>query len=291
MQEIITDLIEKAPKLKIAIIGDVIIDKYIVGDVDRISPEAPVPVLIQKSTYQKFGGAGNVYCNLKNLGVDTYLFTTGEHNFLTDDFFIHPGKTPIKTRIMSGNHHLLRIDEEDAPDYVQYDDVAWREDFEKLLPSLDAVIFSDYHKGVCDVTITQTIISACCEKGIPVIVDAKTDFYKYKHATIMKCNKKESSGIDVQKLRLDLLVSYFLVTCGEQGISLYYSKGSEGFNGHEVNIIDVCGAGDTVTAVVTFAFSGGYNVLQATELANRAAAEVCKHAGVYAITKEDLLKL
>jgi rfaE bifunctional protein kinase chain/domain len=287
----IQELLDKAPKLKIAIIGDVIIDKYIIGDVERISPEAPVPVLIQQSSYYKFGGAGNVYCNLKNLGVDTYIFTTGEYNFLADDFFIHPGKTPIKTRIMSGNHHLLRIDEEDSPSYVQYDDVAWRHDFETLLPSLDCVIFSDYHKGSIDITTAQTIINSCNEKGIPVIVDAKKDFHKYKYATIVKCNNKEASNISVIRCREDFIINYFIVTLGSSGISLHSSKGQDVFLGHKVNIIDVCGAGDTVTAIIAFAFSCGLNIMEATELANKAAAEVCKHAGVYAITKEDLLKL
>lgn len=288
----IQELLEKASKLKIAIIGDLIEDRYIFGDVERVSPEAPVVVVMKTGETSYLGGAGNVFLNLLNIGVDTYLFTRGEKNIVAPDIFIHPGITPKKTRIMSKKHHLLRIDEENInQEDVAYDDLSWREDIEKLLPSLDAVIFSDYHKGTISAEIAQTIIHLCNEKAIPVIVDAKRDFEKYKYANVIKCNKHEAKGINVDELRVSLHVNYFIVTMGEYGAILNSSTGIDHVSTPSIGIIDVCGAGDTVMAVLAVAYSSGNNIIQSLELANKAAAETCKHAGVYAIKKEDLLKL
>lgn len=288
------ELLEKAPKLKIAIIGDLIEDKYIIGDVHRISPEAPVVVVSKISETTYAGGAGNVFMNLLNIGVDAYLFTTGNprSNILCDRIFLHPGVTPVKTRVMSGNHHLLRIDEESTTTVpAVYDDVIWREDFETVFPQLDAVIFSDYHKGSIDQTTAHVILSKCNERGIPVIVDAKKDFIKYKHSSIIKCNQKEADAFLPSHLRVELLANYFVVTQGERGISWYDSTGFNGVDGVESHIIDVCGAGDTVTAIMGACYAAGFNILKSLTLANIAAAETCKHVGVYPITKEDLLRL
>lgn len=286
------ELLENFKKLKIAVIGDFILDIYIKGTVSRLSPEAPVPILEKESVTRSAGGAGNVWMNLFNLGVDAYLFTTGDpkiHDLHRDYCFIHPGKTPIKTRVMSGDHHLLRIDEEEScPEYTHYDELHWREDFEKLLPLLDGVVFSDYHKGSIDRTTSHAIISLCNEKGIPVFVDAKRHFDKYNHTLCVKCNSAEARGQNIEILRAQLNISHFVVTQGAMGLSVYYAGGGEGFGGREVGVVDVCGAGDTVIAVTAAAFCAGMNMLPALELANKAAAEVCKHPGVYAIKPEDL---
>lgn len=291
---IFQELLEKAPKLKIAVIGDYIADCYLFGDINRISPEAPVPVITPTKRIRKPGGAGNVVRNLLNIGVDTYLFTTGDrdHDLPRDVVFYHPGIIPTKTRIMSGIHHVIRIDEEQQQT-CRYDDVLWRYDFESALRSLDAIVFSDYHKGVIDETIAHTVITMACEKGIPVIVDAKRDFMKYKHSNIIKCNQKEADAALLlpSHLRLELMANYFVVTCGEQGISWYDSEGFNGVNGIESAIVDVCGAGDTVTAMLAACYAAGFNIMKSVTLANIAAAETCKHVGVYPITKEDLLKL
>lgn len=290
---IFNELLERAPKLKIAVIGDYIDDCYIFGDVVKISPEAPVPVLSPTKRLQKPGGAGNVVRNLLNIGVDTYLFTTGDkhrHVLPRDVVFLHPGEFPKKTRIMSDHHHILRMDEE-SDQSCSYDEVLWRQDFESILPSLDAIVFSDYHKGVIHETIANTVITMATEKGIPVIVDAKKDYGKYRYSSIIKCNQKEADVFLPSHLRRELLVNYFVVTCGERGISWYDSEGFNGVDGIESNIIDVCGAGDTVTAILAVCYAAGFNIHTSIVLANKAAAETCKYVGVYAITKEDLLKL
>lgn len=291
---IFRELLEKAPKLKIAVIGDYISDKYIIGEVHRMSPEAPVPVLTPTKRIEKAGGAGNVMKNLLNIGIDAYLFTTGgpSHIFCRDLVFLHPGVFPVKTRVMSGDHHLLRIDDEEhCHDYTPYDELLWKQDFEAILRSLDAVIFSDYHKGAIDPTTSHAIISMCNEKGIPVIVDAKKHFGKYKHANIIKCNQKEADDFMPSHERVELDATYFMVTQGDRGISWYDSLGFNGVDGIESHIIDVCGAGDTVTAVLGACYAAGFNILKSVTLANIAAAETCKHVGVYPITKEDLLRL
>lgn len=287
------DILRNTPKIKIAIIGDLIEDRYIIGDVHRVSPEAPVVIVSKQSEKSYAGGAGNVFMNLLNLGVDAYLFTRGNPraDILCDSIFLHPGITPIKTRVMSGNHHLIRIDDEQTNEEVEYDDLSWKEDFEKLLPSLDCVIFSDYHKGTISNSIARTIISLANDQLIDVFVDAKKDFEKYQHALLIKCNQKEAKGLNVEDLRSELKVSYFVVTMGGMGISVYYYGGGEGFGGEEIGVVDACGAGDTVTAIIALAFSAGMNILPSIELANKAAAESCRHAGVYALTKEDFLKL
>jgi|SRR6185369_1964613 len=288
----IQELLEKASKLKIAIIGDLIEDRYIFGDVERVSPEAPVVVVMKTSETSYLGGAGNVLLNLLNLGVDAYLFTRCSSAKKAHTVFVHAGVTPVKTRIMSSNHHLLRIDEEDAnQEDITYDDVHWREDFEKLLPSLDAVIFSDYHKGTISLSIAQIIINLCNDNHVPVIVDAKKDFHKYKWANIVKCNKHEAKGLDIDSIRTTLKINYFVVTIGELGLYLYSSSGRDHLPGEEVGVVDVCGAGDTITAIIALCYACGMLIDDSLELANKAAAETCKHAGVYAIKSEDLLKL
>ena len=301
------EILDKASTLKIAVIGDYMLDRYIFGDVDRVSPEAPVIVLNKKGQRESLGGAGNVFMNLIGLGVDAYLFSCGGSSE-SDAVFIHPGRVPIKTRVMSDNHHILRIDEEDTdPQYIDYDDVHWKEDFERILAlGLDAVVFSDYHKGMISASIARTIITMCNEANIPVIVDAKRDFGKYNGSTVIKCNRKAFceilSQFDIRPLDVRKMFEckYFVQTMGEGGISVYYEsvnsfeelvEDGEGFNSPKVDIVDVCGAGDTVTAVIALMYAAGVSIVRSAEIANIAAAESCRHPGVYAITKEDLLRL
>lgn len=296
------EFLDRVSKLKIAVIGDFIVDRYVYGDVSRISPEAPVPVLLKEHSTTCPGGAGNVARNIMNLGAHVSFFTRGDSKAsrLSDDVFIHPGVTPIKTRIMCGNHHLMRIDEEPTEQTdIQYDDLTWREDFEKALPNLDAVVFSDYHKGAISHDIARIIIDACRDKNIPVIVDAKRDFDKYKQATIVKCNKKEFNNLHDRYKILPVEFcgiyenDYLVVTQGQRGISWYTidTDAAFGVDGISVNIVDVCGAGDTVTAMIAIGKAAGMTIGPICDLANLAAAEVCTHPGVYPVMKEDLIRI
>lgn len=276
----IADILERASSLRIAVVGDYIEDRYIIGEMTRISPEAPVPIVKIKETRTAHGGAGNVLNNIMNLVDFAYLFRD-----------VKTGT--VKTRVMVDNHHILRIDEESDPVYRELSSFHWGE---TLLQGIskneyDCVVISDYHKGVVSYQVAQSIIFACNLKNIPVVVDAKKDFHKFKNATVLKCNKQEAKDITHSAMVHELRLVNFIVTMGEIGMSLYYDNGREGFAAKKVDSVDVCGAGDTVTAILAIMVALKYPIGCACELANAAAAEACRHPGVYAITKKDLLNL
>ncbi len=290
----IYEILDQASKLHIAVVGDFINDEYIFGDVERISPEAPVPVVKVTSRKSNWGGAGNVVKNLEGLGVKV-------------NFFFDKERSTTKTRIMSGSHHLLRIDDEDVFDGETFEMSTWLNELEGGIATkiYDCVVISDYHKGVVTQKLAQRIIKSCSIMDIPVVVDAKKDFDKFKGATVLKCNRKEY--LDLLKIappfpetRAWLGVKYHVVTLGETGISIYYDDDGEGFDGYQIDTVDVCGAGDTVTAVLAMCIGGAaaeeWSRLEmkmievGCELANIAASEVCRHPGVYPITKEDLIR-
>lgn len=276
-------ILEQASKLHIAVVGDFINDKYVFGDVDRISPEAPVIVVKVTGRKSNWGGAGNVVKNLEGLGVKV-------------NFFFEKARSTTKTRVMSGNHHLLRIDDEDVFDGETFEMTTWLNELEGGISArtYDCVVISDYHKGVVTHELAQRIIKACNEANVPVVVDAKKEFEKFKGATVLKCNQKEYIELLKTAPRLPdtrwLGVEYHAVTCGEHGISIYYDNDGEGFDGHKIDAVDVCGAGDTVTALLAISITGIGGIIKGCELANIAASEVCMHSGVYAITKEDLIR-
>src|SRR5574343_1130787 len=145
----IKEALDAASKFKIAVVGDYIRDEYIFGNVTRVSPEAPVVVLNKQSYSDRPGGAANVWMNLKTLGVvDAYLFTLGDKASWDEYIFMHKGNPSVKTRVISGNHHIVRIDDDRKDGDILYDDLSWREDIETLIPQLDCLVFSDYHKGL-----------------------------------------------------------------------------------------------------------------------------------------------
>ncbi len=287
-------ILKQAEEFRIAVVGDLIIDKYIIGTVDRISPEAPVPVVRVVSTRENQGGAGNVVENLRNLGVQVSSFY-GKH-------------VPIKTRVMSGNHHILRIDEEEEPYHMRWDEIEIGLGYGIKYNKFDCVVISDYSKGCISDGVARKVINLCIDSEIPVVVDAKRDFHKFQDANILKCNthdwKLERRAFDeqirdTQDMVDVLLLENFIVTNGEHGISIYNELSSEGIGGYPVNICDTCGAGDTVTAILAimscfksneYKALNNRNIYMACQLANIAASEVCRHPGVFPITKEDLIR-
>lgn len=296
------EFLQRAEKLKIAVIGDFINDQYIIGSVDRISPEAPVVVLNEESLEYSPGGAGNVCENLDRLGIGNILFTIGDNDIIPfgsqQSSFIHPGKTQTKIRVMAGNQHLLRIDKGEINEHVPYDRLNWKDDLESLIPSLDCLIFSDYHKGTINHDLIAIVIQRCNDLNIPVVVDAKKLFSFYHDATVVKCNFKEWTQYhDETRTRIDEMVSYhriknMVVTYGEMGMSYWTDPiGSGGVEGIKVSIVDSCGAGDTVTALLAVCIAQGLDIHFACMIANKAAAETCRHPGVYPITKEDLIRI
>lgn len=304
----INELLKKTPDLKIAVIGDFIEDRYIYGDVTRISPEAPVPVVHKTNQISRAGGAGNVFMNLVNLDVHADLYCFSSDRFLmatlfggyTSQVWLHPGVNSIKTRVMCGNHQIIRIDEELKKDEIEWHAFKqidwWTNHLEKNFGEYNAIVMVDYHKGVLSDSLINAVMELANHYEIPVVVDAKRDYRRYSGAFIIKCNRSEYEAIPKNSDNLlhygrkGIKVDNLVVTVGEQGISIYHEDTGEGIDGYPINIVDVCGAGDTVTALLAAATAAGYGVLEACEIANVAASEVCRHPGVYPITKEDLIK-
>lgn len=280
----INSFLREASKLRIAVVGDLILDRYIFGEVTRISPEAPVQILKITGTRENPGGAGNVVENLKGLGCEVSSFY-GEG-------------TPIKTRIMAGDHHLLRMDDEDAPKWMHWDDM---NDiglgYGVKSGKYNCVVISDYGKGTISSEVAVELINLCVENDVPIVVDSKQKLGMFTGATIVKCNIKEWAAqgiIGPFGWMKDHAIPNLIVTEGDKGMEYYGHDGSLELSGYvpglKTEICDVCGAGDTVTAILGICQAIGMTISAACELANIAASEVCRHPGVHSITKEELIR-
>lgn len=301
---ITNELIQKSTRLKIAVVGDYIRDRYVTGEVTRVSPEAPVPLMLKDSARVSPGGAGNVWANLLGLGVNADLYCNGDPEEWKDDVrvFVNPQVYSTKTRFMSGTHHLLRVDEEPNPQDMPYEvffNMAWARELEsKILERhYDVVVIADYHKGVVSKSVAEYIVALCLDTNTTCIVDAKRDFGRFAGASIVKCNQKEANAIeDLWSIIHEHKFKHFIVTNGENGIDTY-TNGNNSLHrtrGIPMSIVDTCGAGDIVTAVLALC-AGIENtdlrigdIHKAVDLANFLAAESCRHAGVYCVTPEDI---
>lgn len=297
----IHDFLETAQKVRIAVVGDYIEDRYIKGSVERISPEAPVPVIVVKERTQQHGGAGNVAMNIASLGAQVHLFCN--HSSPVDlllalegtgvTAYINSQVHSIKTRVMSNDHHIVRIDDEYSGNEVieqPFLNMSWALELRDMLANrtIDVVVLSDYHKGVISKNVAEYIIELCVDVDIPVIVDAKKDFAKFWNATIIKCNNKEAPE-DIDAMHIETGVDYIVVTHGANGIKAYSDKPECHINGFSIPNPDVCGAGDIVTSVLAISQrASNYTIEDACTAANHAAAISCKHPGVYIIKKEDV---
>lgn len=298
-------ILESAATKKIAVIGDFIEDIYLNGTADRLSPEVPVPVLLNPVKTSAAGGAGNVYMNLCNLGVVTHLYCNAriegdpndpyQKSILQHPFgeaYVNHNTHAIKTRMMTGSHHILRQDDElvsEEIEWLTFAQFSWWKQLQDKFGTYDCIVFSDYGKGVVSDSLINGVMELALHYKIPVIVDCKCDFLRYKGATLMKCNNKEWNARD--KNQSTDAIPNWVVTMGGSGMIYFNLNDTSGqmVKGLPINIVDVCGAGDTVTAILALAIACGEQMYDACELANIAAAEVCKRPGVYAITKEDLI--
>jgi len=310
--EILTDF----SKTKVLVVGDVMLDRYWWGSVDRISPEAPVPIVRLETMSLVAGGAANVAANLAGLGVTTYLvgvMGNDEESALLnkaleevgiDEHFVLPvdgRKTTIKTRIVAHSQHVVRIDHETVEPIA--DDTAGRlmDKIRELLPKIDAVLLSDYAKGLLTAPLLAGLLSDASAQSKPVIVDPKgRDFSKYKGATLVTPNRREAAeaaNIDTasqqvveaagRKLLDQLGLKALLITEGENGMTLFESSGTVPHLdslAHEV--FDVTGAGDTVIATLTAGVAAGLDLVKAAKLANAAAGIVVGNIGTTRITRE-----
>ena len=302
---------------KVLIIGDIILDHYIYGSVSRISPEAPVPVLLKEHSTMGLGGAGNVAANITALGGNATLISiTGEDansielaQMLTDQSIQHhlikdaSRRTTTKIRVMAKQHQLVRIDEEHSHAVsAEIEEKVFRQ-FDELCHGYKTVILSDYKKGTCSKNICQTIIEKCKASNMEVIVDPKgSQWGKYKSATCITPNFKEFSSvagevpnedkaiIDVAgPLREELNLNRLLITRGSRGMVLMDNKRAPfSLPADAREVYDVSGAGDTVIACLAACRSMGWEWKSAVEFANTAAGIVVAKSGTKPITISDI---
>ena len=310
------DLQGKSPK--ILVIGDLMIDHYLWGSCERISPEAPVQVINVGDESMSLGGAGNVINNLNALGAQVDVIsvignceTSGKLKALLANikvntkYLITQNKrvTSKKTRIISSQQQVVRYDHESTDEISDESQKSILASFEKLVSNYDAVLLSDYGKGVLTIELTQSLIAIANNKNKKVLVDPKgLDYSKYRGSYLLTPNKKEASeatkinitddasltkAITQLKTEYDLDVS--LITLSEQGVAIYDDK----LRVHPTvsrEVFDVTGAGDTVLASLGFALACGYKIDAAVEFANLAAGVVVGKIGSAIATLNEIIE-
>ena len=299
------------------VIGDVMLDRYLMGEVSRISPEAPVPIVLLKSQQDRAGGAANVAANLALLGIKTHIIgCVGDDNeaVILRDLMTKVGiegsgmmqskhrPTIAKTRILGGHQQMMRLDQESSTNFTEAETTALQASIHAALSGVPKiVILSDYAKGLLSEAICQQIIALCKAKNIPVLVDPKgRDYTKYRGATALTPNKKETAeacdvGINsadliakATALKNSLNLQFLAVTRGEEGITLL-DETSHHLPAIAKQVFDVSGAGDTVIATLAAGMMHHLSPLEALQLANIAAAVVVGKVGTVPITQHDLL--
>lgn len=305
--------------LRIAVVGDVMLDRYFVGSVTRISPEAPVPVIdIENETFH-LGGAANVAHNLYSLGVQPLLcgvigddnsgkmFLDIAHESGMDTsalLSVRDRATTVKTRIIGNNQHIARLDREQRT-AISDEQAAHIVSILSEQDKLDGIIFEDYNKGVITPTLIRLLNSLARERGTRVFVDPKFDnFFAFQKSTVFKPNRKEAQEALGYELKSDAAIhkagneilrrleaDNVLLTLGAQGMMLFESGGDVShvptFARH---VADVSGAGDTAIATLSACVAAGADIREAAMLANLAAGVVCGEPGVVSIQPDRLLQ-
>ncbi len=307
-------------KKTILVIGDVMLDRYLMGSVNRISPEAPVPVVLLKESEDRAGGAANVAANLSGLGLHTQIIgcigddATGailkriiESSGVNTTLVMTSQQRPTisKTRVMSGNQQIVRIDDESAAAFTAEENAHLLNNVAKALSDKpDMVILSDYAKGLLSDASCKAIIQQCKQLAIPVIADPKgRDYSKYKGASALTPNKKETAEacgvamheteallVAAKQLKVDLDLDFLAVTLGEEGISFIDKQHTTHIPATAKKVFDVSGAGDTVIATLAAGLVHGLTPHDALQLANIAAAIVVGKVGTVPVSQTELLK-
>lgn len=314
----IIDLVELAwPAKRLIVVGDVMLDKYIWGAVERVSPEAPVPIVRATHNSEQPGGAANVAMNIAGLGAAVKVFGfAGEDDdgrrlqILLSSAGVNAMLIPVpgfptvsKTRILGGRQQILRLD-------IEKKEAAPAGCYEELLaavlgelPSSDAVVLSDYAKGVLTPEVCRRIIGACREHNIPVLVDPKSpDFTRYRGATAICPNLPELSSAlrssspelpsllsEAQRLVREAELAYLVVTLSDKGIAVVHEESHSVEPAVARQVFDVSGAGDTVISVLAVSAACGLPVESAVQLANLAAGVVVGKVGTVPIQKFELI--
>lgn len=296
-------------KPKILVVGDFMVDYYIWCDCTRISPEAPVMVMKSQKEDKRLGGAGNVYANLKSLGAEVFaLGLVGDDEsgrFLKENLNAKllvekDRKTPLKSRVLSHSQQVLRLDDENDFDTKLEDEII--KEYKKIAKDYDAIILSDYAKGVLTSKVTKALIEYANTLNLPILIDPKgSDFSKYQNATLLTPNKKEATlalGVEkidnlekaLKKLKDDLNLTYSIITLSEEGIALFDEK-LHIIPAKALEVYDVTGAGDSVIAMLAYALALKVDIAKACELANDAAAVVVAKVGSVSVSLEEIKNL
>ena len=296
----------------VLVVGDVMLDRYWFGDVSRISPEAPVPVVHVQRTEERPGGAANVARNIASLGGKaTLLSVVGddeagrslaallEKEHVTTMFHKDPQlPTTVKLRVIGRQQQLLRIDFETPPSREVLEDKLG--DFESLVDDVDVIILSDYGKG--GLTHVSKMINVAKAHGKRILVDPKgDDFARYRGATLLTPNRGEFRQVvgrwqdeadlaaRAESLRIELALDALLVTRSEEGMSLFSSAGAMHEPTQAQEVYDVSGAGDTVIATIGLMMAAGLNMQDAVRIANRAAGVVVGKLGTATLSRAELI--
>jgi rfaE bifunctional protein kinase chain/domain len=306
---------------KVLVIGDVMIDSYLMGRVERISPEAPVPIISMTEQENRLGGAANVALNIQALGAEPILCAVvgnddkagllncllNEKNITSEGIINDPDRiTTVKTRIISGRQHLMRVDRETDKPLSMKTEHQFIQHITKLLEihQVSAIVFEDYDKGVITPEVISSVVLLAKEKNIPTLVDPKKrNFLEYNETTLFKPNFKElTEGLKIEIRKNDAAglfeaakglhrkgIRYVLVTLSEHGVFVSDGTNYKLIPAEIRDISDVSGAGDTVISVASLCMASGLDMLQTAQIANIAGGLVCEKVGVVPVDKKQLL--
>lgn len=320
-KEEIDQLFDKFDHYNVLIIGDIMIDTYFWGKVERISPEAPVPIISRSKIEHRLGGAGNVALNVRALGATPFLCSViGDddkagtlknllkNNGLSDiGIFADTDRiTTIKTRVISDNQHLLRIDEEITENISEETQNLFVAKLESIISEkkIDVIIFEDYDKGVITTELIKKIVGIATKNNIPTLVDPKKrNFMQYHGVTLFKPNFKElleGLKLDIEKndigglheaanrLRNEMGIKLLMATLSELGIYINDNGAYHNIPAEIRDIADVSGAGDTVISTAALCLAAGLGPKEIASMSNLAGGIVCEKVGVVPIDKEML---
>jgi len=309
-------------KLNILVLGDVMVDRYLEGAVDRISPEAPVPVVRLQKSENRLGGAANVALNLAALGAKPYLVSMVGKDEAADQLLeLLPAagisnrgiiqsedrRTTIKTRVLAQSQQLLRVDTEDTFDLNETEGDILLSKVRDILDNraIDAILFQDYNKGVLSQKTISEVLLEAVKRDIPTAVDPKArNFWAYKHSTLFKPNLKEiraQADFPIHPNLEDLLRAndlirnklgnqFTLITLSEHGLFIAGKQSGTIFPVPPRDIVDVCGAGDSVISVATLAMALELDASHMALLSNLAGGQVCERVGVVPVNAEQLAR-
>jgi D-glycero-beta-D-manno-heptose-7-phosphate kinase len=321
MHNSLDSIFEAFEGLRVLILGDVMVDSYIWGKVERISPEAPVPVVLINKREKRLGGAGNVALNIQAMGAVPVLcsmvgddveagilFDLMKKKGLNDKGLLKSKNriTTLKERVISGSQHILRVDSETDQDLNKVEEEELLKRIKSFVPEVDVIIFQDYDKGNLNKFIINEVIEFARQHQVPTVVDPKSkNFLYYNHATLFKPNLKElkeglkldfnSDQIEqikeaVAQLRNKLNVESILITLSEKGVYMESNGVNYKIPAHIRSISDVSGAGDTVISIAALCTALKLSPEFTAGLSNLAGGLVCEFVGVVPINKKSLFE-